>query len=84
MSNKTTHVSSGGRVLIPAQIRRALGLKDGDEVLVSLDDKTGEVRIATRRQRIKKARTLVKSRVGKKRSLATELIAERRAEAEND
>ena len=84
MTHIMTHVSSGGRVVIPAEIRRALGLKDGDEVLVSLDEKTGEVRIATRRQRIRKARALVKARVGNKRSLATELIAERRVEAEND
>ncbi len=84
MTSITTHVSAGGRVVIPAEIRRALGLKDGDEVIVSLDDQTGEVRIATRRQRLKQAQDLVKTRVRKGRSLSAELIAERRAEADHD
>ncbi len=84
MTSISTHVSSGGRVVIPAEIRKALGLKDGDEVLVSLDDAAGEVRIATRRRRLKKAQALVKARLGPGRSLADELIADRRAEVEND
>ncbi len=84
MTSTTTHISVGGRGVTPAAIRRALGLKDGDEVIVSLDDKTGEVRIATRRQRLRQAQDLVKARVRKGRSLSAELIAERRAEADHD
>lgn len=34
MSEIPTRITSGGRIVIPAALRRALGLKDGDEVLI--------------------------------------------------
>lgn len=49
-------VSEGGRVVIPAEIRKALGLKDGDFVLWELCD--GEARLTTRKNRLRKAREL--------------------------
>ena len=48
-----TSLASGGRVVIPAEYRRALGLRTGDELLLELMD--GEVRILTRRQAVKRA-----------------------------
>lgn len=77
-------VSEGGRVVIPAEIRKALGLKDGDTVLWELVD--GEVRLTTRRARLEQARKLFQRYFPKEagRSLADELIAERRGEAANE
>jgi hypothetical protein len=56
-----------------------MGLKDGDEVLVRLEE--GELRISTRRGRLKRAQAMVRSRLDADRSLADELVAERRVEA---
>jgi AbrB family looped-hinge helix DNA binding protein len=84
MANISIHVTSGGRIVIPKEIRRTLGIRDGDEVLIRLDEAMGEVCIATRRERLKRAQALVRSHVAKGRSLADELIRERRAEAENE
>ena len=82
MPDISTQITSGGRIVIPAELRRAMGLKDGDEVLVRLEE--GELRISTRRERLKRARAMVRSRLDADRSLADELIAERRAEAERE
>ena len=49
-----------GRVVIPAAYRRALGLHEGDEVTVQLED--GSVRISTRAEAIKRAQQLVTRR----------------------
>jgi ribosomal 50S subunit-recycling heat shock protein len=65
-------------------VSNSQGIQEGDEVLISLDEATCEVRIATRRDRLKRAQALVKARVSKGRSLSDELVRERRAEAENE
>jgi len=75
-------MSEGGRVVIPAEIRRSLGLKEGDAVLFELRD--GEAVITTRRARLERARALVRKHVPEGVSLVDELIAERRAEAERE
>ncbi|MDO9225182.1 MAG: AbrB/MazE/SpoVT family DNA-binding domain-containing protein [Pseudomonadota bacterium] len=75
-----TKMSEGGRVVVPIEIRKALGLQEGDAVLWELAD--GEARLTTRRERLRRAQTLVRQYVPADVSLADELIAERRAEAE--
>ena len=75
-------IAEGGRIVIPADYRRALGLKVGDEVILRMAD--GEVRILTRRQAIKKAQALVRKHVPERKSLVRELIRERRGEADNE
>jgi hypothetical protein len=50
--------------------------------LISLDD--GVIRVFTRKQQLRRAQELVRSHVPASRSLADELIAERRKEAERD
>jgi AbrB family looped-hinge helix DNA binding protein len=75
-------MSDGGRVVVPAEIRRALGLKEGDVVLWELKD--GEARLTTRRERLRRAQALVRKYVPADVSLSDELIAERRAEAERE
>jgi AbrB family looped-hinge helix DNA binding protein len=75
-------IAEGGRVVIPADYRRALGLKVGDEVILRMAD--GEVHILTRRQAIKKAQALVRKHVPERKSLVRELIRERRGEAASE
>jgi AbrB family looped-hinge helix DNA binding protein len=72
-------VGEGGRIVIPAAFRTALGLKTGDDVLLRLED--GELRIFTPHEAIRKAQELLRPYLPTDRSLADELIAERRAEA---
>ena len=72
-------IGEGGRIVIPAEYRRALGLKVGDDVTLSLDD--GELRLTTRRAAIKRAQRILRQYVPEGRMLSDELIAERRREA---
>ena len=75
-------MSEGGRVVIPVEIRRELGLKDGDTVMWELAD--GEARLTTRAARIKRAQALVRQHVPAKVSLVDDLIAERRRAARRE
>jgi AbrB family looped-hinge helix DNA binding protein len=73
-------MSEGGRVVIPAEIRQSLGLKEGDTVLFELRE--GEVVITTKQARLARARALFRQYVPEGApSLVDELIAERRSEA---
>ncbi len=74
-----TIIREGGRLVIPSAYRKALGLKPGDEVLLSLED--GEIRIVSTRQAVKRAQTLVRRYIPEGRSLSEELIRDRREEA---
>lgn len=76
-----TKMSEGGRVVVPAEIRKALNLKDGDTVIWDLRD--GEVRMTTRQARLRRAQQLVDTYCPPPRgvSVVEEFIADRRAEA---
>lgn len=78
MAEIRTVIGVGGRLVIPAAYRKALGLKPGDEVVLVLDE--GEVRVISKRQAIKRAQALVRRYVPKDRDLSGELIQERREE----
>ncbi len=73
-----TKIGEGGRIVIPAEYRQALGLQVGDEVILRLEGR--ELRIFTLNQAIKRAQELVSRSIPEERSLADELIAERRRE----
>jgi AbrB family looped-hinge helix DNA binding protein len=76
-------VSEGGRGVIPAEIRRELRLTDGEMVCFErVGD--GEVRLMSKSQRLLRAREAFLQRlpIQPGRSLADELISERRASAE--
>jgi len=66
-------------LVIPAEYRKALGLKPGDEVLLSLED--GEIRVVSTRQAVARSQALLRRYIPKGRSLSEELIKERREEA---
>jgi AbrB family looped-hinge helix DNA binding protein len=77
-----TKIGQGGRVVLPAQLRREAGLAVGDDVVVRLED--GEVRLIKYADAVRHAQALVRQFVEPERSLADELIAERRAGAERE
>ena len=79
MEREVTKLGDGGRIVIPARFRKALGVKVGDKLNIVLEE--GELRIFTRHQAIKRAQGILRRYIPEGRSLVDELIQERRAEA---
>ena len=75
-------VSEKGRVVLPLQFRKAVGIKVGDVVNLELID--SELRISTFSSRLEKARGRLRRLVPQGVSMVDELIAERRAEAKRE
>ena len=78
MKEIRTKIAEGGRVVIPAEYRQALGLNIGDEVIIRLEE--GALRIFTPDQAIAYAQELLRPYLPQGRSLSDELIRERRLE----
>ncbi|MCH8063130.1 MAG: AbrB/MazE/SpoVT family DNA-binding domain-containing protein [Chloroflexi bacterium] len=74
-----TKLGKGGRVVIPAEYRKRLGIEPGDEIIVSFKD--GEIKITTVREAVRRAQEIVRRFVPEGVSLVDELIQERRREA---
>ncbi|MDP3895048.1 MAG: AbrB/MazE/SpoVT family DNA-binding domain-containing protein [Mesorhizobium sp.] len=72
-------IGDGGRVVIPADMRAALGVKPGDTLVARVVD--GELSLMSQKSAVRRAQQLVRRFVPEGVSLVDELIAERRAEA---
>ena len=72
-------VIKGGKVVIPAELRRELGFKDGDTLVV---ERVGNSAVfKTYEQVVREVQAEFKAMIGDSgRSMVDELIAERRAE----
>jgi AbrB family looped-hinge helix DNA binding protein len=75
-------VGQGGRIVIPSPYREALGVQEGDELRVRFED--GELRLTTPRHALRRAQQSLRRHVPAGRSLADEIVAERRVEAERE
>jgi AbrB family looped-hinge helix DNA binding protein len=75
-----TKLGEGGRLVIPAEYRRELGVESGDELVLILEEKT--MRVLTPREAIRRAQALVRSYIPEGRMLSDELIEERRKESQ--
>lgn len=84
MSAIAIQVSQGGRIVIPADIRQKMGISIGDEVLLTWQEGSQELRIATRKQRLQRARQLVQQHVKSKVSLVDELMREHQQAAADE
>ena len=82
MTDVRLRVNENGRVSLPAAFRKALNIRPGDSVLARLEG--DEVRITTLKHRIERAQRHVRKFVKPGRSLADELIAERREAARHE
>ena len=69
----------GGRILVPAAIRRAMKLEKGDTVLLELHG--DELRVRSAAAAMRRLQEALREKVPAGLSLVEELIAERRAEA---
>ena len=78
-----TKIGAGGRLGIPAAFRNELGLRVGDDVIISCTD--GEIRVSTIHERVRRVQEFINDRiVPRGPSIVDELIADRRAEAESE
>ena len=78
----SSKVTSGGRVVLPAQARTALGLKNGDPVRIRLEN--GWLEIMPLSEIVRDIQARWRRYIPGDRSLVDELIADRRAEAKRD
>jgi AbrB family looped-hinge helix DNA binding protein len=77
-----TRLSEKGRVVIPAKIRKALGMEVGGALDLRVED--GELRISTIRSRIRRAQRNVRHLVPPGTLVSDELSAERREAAKHE
>ena len=71
-----------GRLVIPAAMRAALGIAEGDMLILRVVD--GELRIAMRESRLRRLREWVRQHLPPGISLSDELSAERREAAKHE
>ena len=74
-----TKMTDGGRLVIPAELRRELALQPGDSVVLEVTD--GELRVRSLRCTVEQARAVVRHYLPTGISLSEELIRDRREEA---
>lgn len=75
-------VINGGKVVIPADLRRAAGIREGDVVVFDTDE-AGNIVLKTRTQVVREVQAAFRAmrEPGVAYGVVDELIAERRAEA---
>ncbi len=79
MQIHTVKLSREGRVLIPAEVRAGLGLGEGTQL--SLVVQNGEIRLFDRAQALRRARDIARKYKKPGESVVDELLRERRVEA---
>lgn len=82
MASQAVKIIDGGKLIIPAAFRRKLGIDTGDTVVIELGEDGLHVRSLS--SAVRRAQEIVREFVPDDVSLADDLIAERRVEAEHD
>jgi AbrB family looped-hinge helix DNA binding protein len=77
-----TKVTQGGRIVIPVEMRKQLGIEVGENVNLEMEDDS--LRITTRQAALRRIQANLRKIVPEGVSLVDELIADRRKEAENE
>ena len=75
-------IISGGRVQLPADVRRQLNLKEGDPILIEVVN--GEVHLRSQREAIRRIQERMRKYIPEGVSVVDELIADRRREAASE
>ena len=82
MDAQRVKIIEGGKLIIPASMRRELGIGSGDTMLVEVAD--GELRVRSIPKALERARAILRRHIPEGTSLSDELIADRRREAEDE
>jgi antitoxin PrlF len=76
-------IVSGGRLQIPADLRKQLGIEEGDSVVMEVVN--NELRVRSQREGVRRAQERLRHLMPTDGTrLSDELIADRRKEAENE
>lgn len=76
------NVAENGRMVLPAEVRRAIGLEGAGQLRIEVTENGAQ--ITTRRQALLRARERIQAIVPATRSLSEELVVDRRREVEHD
>jgi len=76
MDHVVAKIAEGGRIVIPAAMRKTLNLEIGDEVILRVRE--GELVVMGRAEALRSARQLVRQKVKSGVSLVDELLQDRR------
>ena len=82
MISEVSKIMDGNRLVIPARIRKELGLRVGDAVTLILEN--GQLRLLSQADAVRQAQALLRRYVPADVSLVDELTADRRREADHD
>ena len=72
-----------GRVVLPASLRKRLGLRSGDRLVLIAED-SGEIRLLSLRHQVRRCAGMFKHLAGPGTLPSEELISERRLEASRE
>ncbi len=84
MEPHPTRMEKSGRILVPVEVRRQLGLSEGATVIVKIDETSGALEIKSRLQVLDKVRKRLRQYIPAGSDLAGELIREREVEVERE
>jgi len=77
-----TRVTQGGRIVIPADMRKRLGIEIGETV--NIEENGDSFKVTTSRAALRRIQNSFKGLLPEGLSVVDELIADRRREAENE
>jgi AbrB family looped-hinge helix DNA binding protein len=80
--NVKLRISDNGRIVIPVEMRQRLGIHAGDTVFASVEGDA--LKIESYRARVQRVQESLQKYIAPGRSLADELIVERREEARRE
>ncbi len=82
MQSQRLKIIEGGKLVIPAAMRRELGIATGDTVVADVTN--GELRVRTLPAAVARAQAILRRHVPEDVSLVDDLIADRRHEADRE
>lgn len=82
MEAQRVRIVEGGKLVIPASMRRELGISAGDTVMVDIAD--GELRVRSLSKAVERARLILRRYIPEGVNLSDELVSDRRSEIESE
>ena len=79
--SRRVRVDPAGRIVLPAAIRKALEIHDGDVLVMSVNDSDRSVRLHTVDAALERVRAIARRKRATDLSIVDQFIAERRTEA---